>query len=180
MSRIGKVPVPVPSGVQISIGAGTVSAKGPKGTLAVETLGHVDVKLEEGKVHVRRYDDSRRSKAFHGLYQRLITNIVNGVATGFKKELEIQGIGYKAALQGKDTIVLNVGLSHQVEFKVPAGVLVQVPKPTTILLESADKQLLGQTAANLRGVRPPEPYGGKGIRYAGERVVLKEGKKSTK
>ena len=181
MSRIGKNPIDVPSGVEVKSSASTVSVKGPKGTLTLDTCGHVEVALEGTQVMVRRFDDSRRSKAYHGLYQRLITNMVKGVKEGFTKELEIQGIGYKAAMDpGGKKLNLNLGYSHPIEFPVPAGITITSPKPTQIFVAGADKQLVGQTTANIRGLRPPEPYGGKGIRHAGERVVIKEGKKSTK
>lgn len=180
MSRIGKYPVAVPSGVEVKAAAHSVTVKGPKGTLTLDTKGHVDVKIDAGKVTVARFDDSRRSKAYHGLYQRLISNMVKGVKDGFTKELEIQGIGYKANAEGGKKLLLNLGFSHQVEFPVPEGIAVSTPKPTQILISGADKQLVGQVAANIRSLRPPEPYGGKGVRYLGERVVIKEGKKSTK
>lgn len=179
MSRIGKLPIKVPAGVEVKMSKTGVTVKGPKGTLEVNHGGRVDVKLEDGKVQVARFGDDRHNKAFHGLYQRLISNMVSGVTAGFTKELEIQGIGYKAEVKG-NALLLNLGFSHQITFPTPAGVKITAPKPTSILVEGADKQLVGQVAANIRSLRPPEPYGGKGIRYVGERVIIKEGKKGTK
>lgn len=179
MSRIGKVPVSIPSGVEVKVAPNRIEVKGPKGTLAMEHHGRVDIALEKGSAQVSRFDDSNSGRAFHGLYQRLLSNMVKGVSTGFRKELEIQGIGYKAASEGK-TLVLNLGYSHQIKFPVPAGITITTPKPTSIIIEGADKQQVGQVSANIRGLRPPEPYKGKGIRYVGERVILKEGKKGGK
>lgn len=181
MSRIGKNPIAVPAGVEVKSKDHAVSVKGPKGTLTLDTRGHVEIGINGAVVSVSRFDDSRRSKAYHGLYQRLITNMVKGVKEGFTKELEIQGIGYKAGVEaGGKKLLLNLGYSHPVNFDVPEGITVQTPKPTQILISGADKQMVGQVAANIRSLRPPEPYGGKGVRYLGERVVIKEGKKSTK
>lgn len=175
MSRIGKLPVPVPKGVTVTIKGTEVEIKGPKGTLKVPHHGRVDVKQEEDKIVVRRFDDSRQSKAFHGLYQRLISNSVTGVTTGFKKELEIQGVGFRAALQGKD-LNLSLGFSHPVSVKAPTGITFTVAKPTSILIEGADKQAVGQIASEIRSIRPVEPYLGKGVRYVGEHVIRKAGK----
>lgn len=177
MSRIGKLPIPVPKGVEVKISPTSVSVKGPKGTLSVETHGRVEVAQENGNIIVRRFDDASQSKAFHGLYQRLIANCVTGVSEGFKKELEIQGVGYKAAVQGKK-LVLNLGHSHPIEVDPPAGVTLSAPKPTEVVIEGADKQVVGQIAANIRSYRPPEPYKGKGVRYKGEYVRRKVGKTS--
>jgi len=179
VSRIGRLPIAIPKGVEVKPSPAEVSVKGPKGTLTVPTHGRVDVKIEDGQVKVARYGDHRQAKAYHGLYQRLIRNSILGVSQGYKKELEIQGVGYKAASQGKK-LVLNLGHSHPIEFTPPAGITVSAPKPTEVIIEGADKQAVGQVAANIRSLRPPEPYGGKGVRYLGERVVIKEGKKSTK
>ncbi len=179
MSRIGKLPIAIPSGVQVNVTPTQVSVKGPKGTLKVETRGHVDVKIEDGKIVVLRWNDQRQSRAYHGLYQRLIQNSVTGVTTGYKKELEIQGVGYKAAVQGKK-LVLNLGHSHPIEVDPPSGITLSAPKPTEVIIEGIDKQLVGQVAANIRGHRPPEPYKGKGVRYKGEYVRRKVGKTSGK
>lgn len=179
MSRIGKLPVAIPKGVEVKTTRTSVAVKGPKGTLNVDHGGRVEVTASGAEVLVRRFDDGRQSKAFHGLYQRLIRNSVLGVTQGFTKELEIQGIGFKAAVEGK-RLTMALGYSHPVHFEIPADIKITTPKPTQILIEGADKQRVGQVAANIRALRPPDSYQGKGIRYAGERVVLKEGKKSTK
>jgi large subunit ribosomal protein L6 len=179
VSRIGKQPIPVPKGVDVQIAGTAVSVKGPKGQLSVECKGHVEVAREGENLVVRRYDDSRRSRSFHGLYQRLISNTITGVTKGFRKELEIQGVGYRAALQGKD-LNLSLGYSHPVSYAAPAGITFTVPKPTSIIIEGADKQAVGQVAAEIRALRPVEPYKGKGIRYVGERVLRKAGKSAKK
>jgi large subunit ribosomal protein L6 len=163
----------------VSIKPTEVSVKGPKGTLTVKTLGRVEVKQEGAELQVRRFDDSRQSRAFHGLYQRLIRNSVIGVTSGFKKELEIQGVGYRASMAGKK-LVLNVGYSHPVEIEPPAGITFSAPKQTEVIIEGVDKQVVGQVAADVRSHRPPEPYKGKGIRYKGEFVRRKVGKSSGK
>ncbi len=179
MSRIGKLPIPVPSNVQVTIDKGLVNVKGPKGTLSVDTRNHVEVKLDEGVISVHRPNDQSQSRAYHGLYQRLIANSVTGVTTGYKKELEIQGVGYRAALQGK-VLVLSLGYSHPIEFEPPAGITFAAPKPTEVVIEGIDKQVVGQVAAKIRSLRPPEPYKGKGVRYKGEYVRRKVGKTSKK
>ncbi|CAN5378558.1 50S ribosomal protein L6 [soil metagenome] len=175
MSRIGKLPINVPKGVSVSIKGTEVHVKGPKGTLSVPHGGRVDVKQNGEQLNVARFDDSRQSKAFHGLYQRLITNSILGVTQGFKKELEIQGVGYRAAMTGKD-LNLSLGYSHPVIYKAPEGITFSVPKQTTIIIEGNDKQSVGQVAAEIRELRPVEPYKGKGIRYIGEHVIRKAGK----
>ena len=175
MSRIGKLPVAVPKGVTVTLKGTSVTVKGPKGELSVSHGGRVDVQQEGDKVVLRRYDDSRQSKAYHGLYQRLVTNSVAGVTQGFKKELEIQGVGYRAALQGKD-LNMSLGFSHPITYKAPKGITFTVPKPTSIIIEGIDKQQVGQVAAEIRALREVEPYGGKGIRYVGEHVIRKAGK----
>ena len=179
MSRIGKLPISIPSGVEVKITPTEVSVKGPKGTLKVATKGHVDVKQDGAKLIVSRFDDSRQSRAFHGLYQRLITNCVVGVTAGFRKELEIQGVGYRAAVQGKD-LNLMLGQSHPLLYPAPDGITFQTPKPTTIIIEGMDKQKVGQVSAEIRAYRPVEPYKGKGVRYLGERVIRKAGKSAKK
>ncbi|MEO8376453.1 MAG: 50S ribosomal protein L6 [Candidatus Sumerlaeota bacterium] len=175
MSRIGKLPIAVPKGVTVTVKGTDVSVKGPKGELNMSHLGRVEVKQEGDKLVVRRFDDTRQSKAFHGLYQRLISNLVAGVTQGFKKELEIQGVGYRAALQGKD-LNLSLGFSHPAVYPAPKGITFTVPKPTSIIIEGNDKQVVGQVAAEIRAMREVEPYQGKGIRYVGERVIRKAGK----
>lgn len=179
MSRIGKLPIPVPTGVAVTITPTQVSVKGPKGTLSVETHGRVEVKQEDGEIVVRRYDDARQSRAYHGLYQRLISNCVAGVTDGFKRELEIQGVGYRASMQGKN-LVLTLGFSHPIELEPPQGITFSTPTQTEVVVEGIDKQVVGEYAARIRGYRPPEPYKGKGVRYKGEYVRRKEGKSSGK
>jgi len=177
MSRIGKNPIDVPSGVEVKSSANNVSVKGPKGTLTLDTCGHVEVALEGSQVMVRRFDDSRRSKAYHGLYQRLITNMVKGVKDGFTKELEIQGIGYKAAMDpGGKQLNLNLGYSHPVEYIIQEGVTVTVDKQTHLVVTGIDRQKVGQVAAEIHDLRPPDPYKQKGIRYVGEVLKKKAGK----
>lgn len=179
MSRIGKLPIPVPSGVTVTLKEKTVSVKGPKGELSVEHHGRVVVRQEGAELLVERPDDSTESRQFHGLYQRLISNCVTGVTTGFKKELEIQGVGYRMALKGKD-LDCSLGYSHPVIFPAPQGITFSLPKPTSVVIEGIDKQLVGQVAAEIRRLRPVEPYKGKGIRYVGERVIRKAGKSAKK
>ena len=175
MSRIGKQPVPVPSGVDIEIQPGLVRAKGGNGTLEARIPAMIEVKKEDDQLVLTRPSDAREHKAFHGLARALVANIVQGVSAGFERGLEIQGVGYRAALQGK-TLVLQVGYSHPVEMPAPEGITFEVPAPTKILVKGASKELVGQTAANIRKVRPPEPYKGKGIRYEGEQIRRKVGK----
>ena len=179
MSRIGKNPIPLPKGVAVTITPTSVKVKGPKGELGVDTRGHVEVAQEDGAVVVRRFDDARQSRAYHGLYQRLITNCVLGVTQGFKKELEIRGVGYRAQMKGK-TLVLSLGYSHPVEMEPPKGVSFAAPTQTEVIVEGADKQLVGEWAARIRGLRPPEPYKGKGVRYKDEHVRRKAGKSTGK
>ena len=179
MSRIGKLPIAILSGVEVTIKGTEVSVKGPKGTLSVQHHGHVEVTREGNTLIVQRYDDSRQSRAFHGLYQRLISNCIAGVTKGFSRELEIQGVGYRAALQGKD-LNLSLGYSHPMVYAAPSGINFTVPKPTTIIIEGIDKQVVGQVASEIRALRPVEPYKGKGIRYLGERVIRKAGKSAKK
>ncbi len=175
MSRIGKLPISIPGGVQVTVKEGVVEVKGPKGTLNVETHNRVAIEQKDGKILVDRPDDTRESRAFHGLYQRLISNCVTGVTQGFSKELEIQGVGYRAALKGRD-LDLSLGYSHPQIYKAPEGITFEVPKPTTIVVSGIDRQKVGQVAAEIRGVRPVEPYKGKGVRYLGEHVIRKAGK----
>ena len=175
MSRIGKAPVPVPSGVEIEIQPGLVRAKGSKGTLEAKFPPVIAVTREDDQLVFTRSSEQREHRAFHGLARALVANIVRGVSEGFEKGLEIQGVGYRAQLQGK-TLVLQVGYSHPVEMPAPDGIEFEVPAPTKILVKGASKELVGQTAANIRKVRPPEPYKGKGIRYEGEQIKRKVGK----
>jgi large subunit ribosomal protein L6 len=180
MSRIGKMVIQVPTGVAVSVDAvNVVKVKGPKGELAQQVDPAISVAVEEGLVKVSRADDEKRSRAMHGLYRSLIANMVTGVTAGFAKELEIVGTGYRATMQGA-TLVLNVGYSHQVEIPPPAGIAFEAPAPNKVIVRGFDKQLVGETAADVRRVRSPEPYMGKGIRYAGEVVKIKEGKAAGK
>ena len=175
MSRIGRLPIVVPAGVDVKVDGSTVTVKGPKGTLTGTYNSKMAIELKDGHIHVTRPDDAKENRALHGLTRTLIANMVAGVHTGFKKELEIVGIGYRATLQGKD-LVLNVGYSHQVTMTPPEGITIEVPGPNKIVINGSDKQLVGQFASEVRGVRPPEPYKGKGIKYADEVIRRKEGK----
>ncbi len=179
MSRIGKLPIPIPSNVTVTLKNEAVSVKGPKGELTVCHFERVKVTQQEGKLHVERPEDDRQSRMYHGLYQRLIGNCVTGVSEGFRKELEISGVGYRAALQGKD-LSLSLGYSHPLVITPPSGISFQVPKPTTIIIEGIDKQAVGQVAANIRRLRPVEPYKLKGVKYVGEQVTKKAGKSAKK
>ena len=176
MSRIGKQPITVPSGVDVTIAGAHVTVKGPKGQLEHEIVGGVAVEREGDTLVVSRVDDSRSNRSLHGLQRSLINNMVVGVSEGFAKELEIVGVGYRAAAQGSDGIELALGFSHPVRVKAPEGITFEVPQPTRIIVRGHDKQLVGQVAADIRKIRKPEPYKGKGVRYAGERIVRKAGK----
>ena len=175
MSRIGRLPIVVPADVDVKIEGTTVSVKGPKGSLTGTFNSKMTIELNEGKITVTRPNDEKENRALHGLTRTLIANMIEGVHTGYKKTLEIVGIGYKAALRGKD-LVLNVGYSHEVVIAPPEGITIAVPNPNTIEVNGYDKQVVGQLASEIRGVRPPEPYKGKGIKYADEVVRRKEGK----
>ena len=176
MSRIGKKPVELPSGVEASLSGQTVSVKGPKGTREFTATDDVTIAIEDGKVLVEPRGKSKRARQQWGMSRTQVANLVTGVTEGFKKELEIQGVGYRAQMQG-NKLVLNLGLSHDVNFEVPEGVTVTCPKQTEVVVEGIDQQLVGQVAANIREWRKPEPYKGKGIRYKGEYIFRKEGKK---
>lgn len=179
MSRIGKVPVSIPKGVDVKIDKQFVSVKGPKGQLQLAVPSRVTVEKSDTEVSVARHGDDRQARAYHGLAQRLIRNMVAGVSEGFSKELEIQGVGYRAAMEnGK--LTLQLGFSHPIVYDGAKDVKIEVPKPTTIIVSGADKQQVGQVAAEIRKFRPPEPYKGKGIRYLGEKVRRKVGKTGTK
>jgi large subunit ribosomal protein L6 len=176
MSRIGKQPVTVPSGVEVTINGTHVTVKGPKGQLEHDIVGGVEIAREGDTLLVTRVDDSRSNRSLHGLQRSLISNMVVGVSEGFVKELEIVGVGYRAQAQGSDGIELALGFSHPVRVKAPAGIAFEVPQPTRVIVRGHDKQLVGQVAADIRKIRKPEPYKGKGVRYAGERIVRKAGK----
>ena len=175
MSRIGNASIEVPSGVTVEIDGLKVTVKGPKGTLERTFADKVTVTVEDGIVRVARVDDERESKALHGLTRALLNNMLTGVSQGYRREMQAVGVGYRASLQGS-TLELLVGFSHPVRMTAPAGIEFEVPEPTQIVVSGIDKELVGQVAANIRAVRPPEPYKGKGIRYAGEQVRRKAGK----
>lgn len=175
MSRIGSAPIELPSGVEIDVEDQIVSVKGPKGALSQDVGPQMKVEIDDGVVTVQRTNDERATKALHGLYRALIQNMVIGVSDGYQKELEAVGVGYRASLKGK-TLELLVGFSHPVTVDAPDGIEFEVPEPTRIIVRGTDKQLVGQVAADIRKVRPPEPYKGKGIRYVDEHVRRKAGK----
>ena len=175
MSRIGKMPVVIPSGVTVDIEEGLVRVKGPRGELTQTLRPEVSLALEDGELTVTRESDAKPHRALHGLTRARVANMVRGVTEGFQKSLELQGVGYRAEKRG-NTLVLTVGYSHPVEYPEPDGVSISTPAPTVIVVEGADKQRVGQAAAEIRQVRPPEPYKGKGIRYQGEHVRRKAGK----
>ncbi len=176
MSRIGKKPVPLPGGVTATVSGQTVEVKGPKGVRSFRATDDVDVVLEEGAVRVSPRGTSKRARAQWGMSRTQVANLVTGVTTGFKKELEITGVGYRAAIQGK-TLKLALGYSHDVDFAIPDGVSIVCPKVTEIVIEGIDQQLVGEVAAKIREWRRPEPYKGKGIKYKGEFIFRKDGKK---
>jgi large subunit ribosomal protein L6 len=176
MSRIGKNPIPVPSGVDVSVVDRHITVKGPKGSLDRELPGTITVRQEGEELLVERPTDERQDRAMHGLVRSLVNNMVVGVTAGFTKELEIIGVGYRATAKGADTLDLALGFSHPVEVKAPAGVTFEVPSPNRIDVKGTDKELVGQVAADIRKLRKPEPYKGKGVRYLGEHVVRKAGK----
>ncbi len=176
MSRIGKKPVPVPQGVTAQVEGQTVTAKGPKGELKFVVNDEVLVKLEDGAVSVDPRDQSKDARSKWGMSRTQIANILQGVKDGFEKKLEINGVGYRAAMQGKN-LQLSLGYSHEVIYETPQGITIAVPKPTEIVISGIDKQVVGQVAAEIRKKRGPEPYKGKGVKYADETIVRKEGKK---
>ncbi len=175
MSRIGNQPIELPQGVEVKVDGTTVRVKGPKGQLERQVRPEVKVAVEDGQVVVTRSSDVKQHRAYHGLTRALVANMVEGVSAGFRKGLEIVGVGYRADKRGKD-LVLTVGYSHEVKYPQPEGIDISTPTQTTIVVEGIDKQKVGQVAAELRAVRPPEPYKGKGIRYEGEQVRRKAGK----
>jgi len=175
MSRIGRLPVQIPAGVDVTINGQQVTVKGPKGTLVETFHKNMTIKKEGNTLVVTRPNDEKFNKALHGLTRALLNNMVIGVTQGFQKELEIVGVGYRAQKQGKK-LILTLGYSHPVEIEEPAGITIEVPSPEKIIVKGANKQVVGEVAANIRAKRPPEPYMGKGIRYAGENIIRKEGK----
>ena len=176
MSRIGKAPIPVPAGVDVTISGSDITVKGPKGTLSRTLPEPITVRQEDGTLYVERPNDERQSRARHGLVRSLVNNMVTGVTAGFTKELEIVGVGYRAAAAGPNRLDLSLGFSHPVNFQAPDGITFEVPAPTRILVSGIDKEVVGQVAADIRKIRKPEPYKGKGVRYAGERIIRKAGK----
>ncbi|MDO9306572.1 MAG: 50S ribosomal protein L6 [Mesorhizobium sp.] len=176
MSRIGKKPVALPQGVTASVSGQTVSAKGPKGELRFVVNDEVLVKMDDGLIAVEPRDQTKVARSKWGMSRTMIVNILNGVKDGFEKRLEITGVGYRAAMQGKN-LQLSLGFSHEVVYQTPEGITIAVPKPTEIVVTGINKQQVGQVAAEIRDYRGPEPYKGKGVRYAGEKIVRKEGKK---
>lgn len=175
MSRIGKLPIAIPAGVEVTIDGSTVTVKGPQGTLTRTVHSNINVAMENNEIVVTRPNDEKLNRSLHGLTRTLIANMVEGVSKGFKKELEINGIGYRAAMQGTD-LVMNIGYSHQVIMSQPENIKIEVPAPNKIVISGPDKQKVGQFAAEVREKRPPEPYKGKGIKYADEHIRRKEGK----
>ncbi len=180
MSRIGKALIPVPAGVDVSISGSSVTVKGPKGSLSRDLVGGITVRQDEGNLVVERPNDERESRSLHGLSRALINNMVVGVTTGFVKELDIVGVGYRAELKGSSAIRLNLGFSHPVDVEAPAGVTFEVPVQTKIIVKGIDKETVGQVAANIRSIRKPEPYKGKGVRYLDEKILRKAGKAGKK
>ena len=176
MSRIGKKPVSVPSGVTATVEGQTVKVKGPKGAVQLVVHDDVIVALDKGVVKIDPRNDSKRARSMWGTYRTLVSNLVTGVTKGFEEKLEITGVGYRAAVQGK-SLNLQLGFSHDVTFPIPEGITIATPKPTEINISGINKQTVGQVAAEIRGYRPPEPYKGKGVKYAGEYIFRKEGKK---
>lgn len=176
MSRVAKNPVTVPAGVEVSFGTDALTVKGKNGALSLPLTGAVKVELNDGQLTFAAADDSKHSVAMSGTVRALVANMVKGVSEGFEKKLQLIGVGYRAQAQGK-TLNLSLGFSHPVVYEMPEGVSVATPSQTEIVLTGADKQAVGQAAAEIRGYRPPEPYKGKGVRYVGEQVVMKEAKK---
>ena len=177
MSRIGRKPIPIPDGVSVDLKPGLVSVKGPRGELAQTVNPDMSFGIDDGVLTVSRPTDRGPHRALHGLTRSLVANMVEGVTDGFERRLEIQGVGYRARLQGR-SLELSVGYSHQVAIQAPDGIEFEVPQPTQVIVRGIDKQLVGETAARIRRVRPPEPYKGKGIRYVGEQVRRKVGKRA--
>ena len=178
MSRIGRMPVHIPAGVEVTIGEGNlVTVKGPKGSLTQQLYPTMTLTQEAGVVHVARPNDEKENRALHGLTRALLHNMVVGVSEGYKKELEINGVGYRAAMAGKD-LNLSLGFSHPVAFTTPDGITITTPTQTESIVQGSDKQRVGEVAAKIRGYRPPEPYKGKGVKYSDEVIIRKEAKKA--
>jgi large subunit ribosomal protein L6 len=176
VSRIGRLPIQVPAGVSVTVGDGEVTVAGPQGTLKRSIPPEITIRQDGDVLLVERPGDERRQRALHGLTRSLVANMVTGVTSGFTKELEIVGVGYRATAKGPSSLELALGFSHPVEVQAPEGVSFEVPAPTRVLVKGIDKEKVGQVAADIRKIRKPEPYKGKGVRYAGERVLRKAGK----
>ena len=176
MSRIGKKPVTLPKGVTATVDGQQVSVKGPKGTLAFLAADDVEVKMEDGHIAVAPRDPSKKARSAWGMSRTMVSNLIAGVTKGFERRLEITGVGYRAAVQGKD-LQLNLGYSHEVRYPIPSDIKIECPKPTEIVISGVDKQQVGQVAAEIRSFRGPEPYKGKGVKYSDEHIFRKEGKK---
>ena len=175
MSRIGKKPIEIPAGVEVKLDGTTITVKGPKGTLTRELHPNITVEIEGSTINVSRPNDNKENRSLHGLTRTLISNMVTGVNETFKKELEVNGVGYRCEVKGQE-LTLKIGYSHDVVMIAPEGVTVEVPNPNKVIISGPDKQKVGQFAANVREKRPPEPYKGKGIKYADEHIRRKEGK----
>jgi large subunit ribosomal protein L6 len=180
MSRIGRSPIAVPSGVDVAVADRLVTVKGPRGALSRELPGAITLRQEGAELLVERPDDERQNRSLHGLTRTLVHNMVEGVTNGFQKELEIVGVGYRAEAQGAGAVKLALGFSHPVVFEAPDGITFEVPQPTRVVVKGIDKEAVGQVAANIRAIRKPEPYKGKGVKYAGERILRKAGKAGKK
>ena len=176
MSRVGKYPVPIPQGVQVTLQGRTLVAKGKLGELTLPLTDDVEIEIEASQVAVKPRRDDRRSRTMWGTTRSLVNGMVTGVSTGFTRNMEILGTGYRAAVQGKD-LVLNLGYSHEIRYPVPAGIKITCDRPTAIRVEGSDKRQVGQVASEIRAFRPPEPYKGKGVKYENEQILRKEGKK---
>ena len=180
MSRIGKMPISIPANVEVTLGEGNlVTVKGPKGTLTQQLSDKMTLTREDGVIHVTRPNDAKENRALHGLTRTLLNNMVIGVTEGYKKELDVNGVGYRVAKEGKN-LNMNIGYSHPVVMEEPEGITIEVPAPNKIIINGIDKQKVGQFAAEVRGKRPPEPYKGKGIKYTDEVIRRKEGKTGVK
>ena len=179
MSRIGLKPITIPAGVDVNINANTVTVKGPNGTLTMDAHPNMDISVEGSEIIVSRPNDQKENRSLHGLTRTLIANMVTGVTEGFKKTLEVNGVGYRVQLQGS-TLVMNLGFSHQVTMEAPEGIKIECPSANSIVISGADKEKVGQFAAQVREKRPPEPYKGKGIKYSDEHIRRKEGKAGKK
>lgn len=179
MSRIGKIPLDIPKNVKVAINGQAVQVEGPKGKLAYQLPGGITIEQKDGKMVIGRKGNSKQSSANHGTTRALLRNMMHGVSEGHRKDLEVQGVGFRVAVQG-EKLIMNLGFSHQIEYMIPKAVKVTSAKPTEISVEGVDRQVVGQVAAEIRSKKPPEPYKGKGIRYAGEVVKRKQGKSVTK